>query len=173
MSRSEIYISSFVVKEKYSSKDSSLYDLNEKIVVEEKEYKNMLNVIKMFCYEYEEYFDNDNKIFSIDQSTIVLQEEKNYDYLSFVIKCGSYGLKGSIIDKKTRKINYIMSENDANVKSFNCMLYVPKVINEKIYKGLIMFQSLDNYGVKTITTRYLGGFLSKHGLIINVRSFIY
>lgn len=89
----------------------------------------------------------------------------------FVIRSGAYGVESDIVDVQTEQVKYKRKSIDADIKRFACLVLVPKDINDiKVNKGIIIFQTISSYGVKTISTKYLRTFFSAMGMTFETRS---
>lgn len=66
---------------------------------------------------------------------------------------------------------YSRTKDDADIKKFRCLLYIPKdIANYKAKKGIILFNTIGNYGVKSITTEYLREFFKEFNIVFETRS---
>ena len=167
MSTSGLMICSFYLKARHL-REEQLYSLNQVKEIEENgEIITYDSVFEMLSEFFEKYysFDDDLKhmrMFCIDE---------NYTSVSFTIKSGVYGLKGSLTNRTTQKVNYERSIEDADMKSFKCLIYVNKDTPDTIInKGIIIFQSIATYGVKTVTVRKMKDFFAKKNLTLETRS---
>ena len=78
------------------------------------------------------------------------------------INSGAYGIESNITDIKTNEIVYKKKENHADIKPFYFFLAIPtKNDKYEIEKGIIIFQNIGVYGIKTITMRKLKEYLSE------------
>lgn len=132
---------------------------------EEKNFSNFMEVFIDFWEKYGEYnnYADEQKMFSFDKSVKIEGEEENYTYFMGKINSGSYGIESEITDIETNKVVYKKKEKDADIKPFYIFLAVPKK-NDKyeIEKGIIIFQNIGAYGIKTITMKYLKDYLIKY-----------
>lgn len=132
---------------------------------EEKLFPNFMEVFKDFwsknC-EYSKYIE-DQKLFSFDKNVKIEGEEENYEYFMGRINSGSYGIESEITDIETNEVVYKKKGKDADIKPFYFFLAIPKK-NEKyeIEKGIIIFQNIGGYGIKTITMNYLKNYLDQY-----------
>lgn len=111
------------------------------------------------------------KVFSIKEGSIKEHEDITYRCISFVVKSGKYGIEGDITNRHTQQIIHHRSEDEADVKEFTCLIYVPKDTEEvTVSKGICVFQSIATYGIKTITVDFLRRFFSNVNLTIITRS---
>lgn len=75
-------------------------------------------------------------------------------------------------DRKTREVVYTRKKEDADIKPFDFMVFVPKDDEDKnVVKGMFLFETIGTYGVKTIATNNIKGYFSeKYGLTMETRS---
>lgn len=175
MITSGLMICSFYLKKRFSRDDNNLYNLNEQFVTRDEEHKhdNVLDMLISFCQENFEFSDDEKnmKMFSVDSGTIQISDEETYRALSFSIRSGAYGLESNITDRNTKKIKYQRTEDDADIKNFKFLAFVPKDVNNtSVSKGIMIFQTLGTYGVKTITLNYLKRFFAERDLTLETRS---
>ena len=75
-----------------------------------------------------------------------------YRYLIFSVHSGYYGFPSDLIDRTTKQKVYRKTKDQADVKEFYVMVVIPK--NSELAsptRGLIFFQEIGVYGIKTIT----------------------
>ena len=172
MINSGLMICSFYIKDKFSRKED-LKLLNKTISTSSEDYNNVFEIIKEFCVRFKDYYDDDQKMkmFSIDQSSISTIDENTYSYITFEINSGAYGIESRITNRKTREVKYKRETDDADIKKFHCVVFVPKDNEEiQVNKGIILFQTLGAFGVKSLTTQYIKSFLSELDLSFFTRS---
>ena len=168
MISSGLYIFSFNIKKKYSRGDKYIY-LNPFTIGKITNDFNMVQQILNFMVSHIDVIDDDKlmKLFSIEDKTIVQDETANGMYLTCIIKSGSYGLESDITDRRTSRVVYSRKSDDADIKRFRCLFYIPKnKANFVAKKGIAIFQSLGNYGVKSITLKCLKSYFSKQELTL-------
>lgn len=166
MISSGLYIFSFDIKRKYSRGDKYVY-LNPFKIGEVSNDFNVVQQILNFMRSHVNVIDDDKlmKLFSIENKTILQDETENGIYLTCIIKSGSYGLESDITDRKTSRVVYSRKSDDADIKRFRCLFYIPKnKANFVAKKGIAIFQSLGNYGVKSITLKRLRSYFSEQEL---------
>ena len=174
MIRHGLLICSFNLKKKYSK--SSLieyiplwatYENNGKI------YDGFPKAFKEFVANFTN-FSNDEKMmkmFSIDSNSIKTFNRSEYMTISGLIESGSYGIESEITNTKSKRVVYKKTIEDADVKKFQFLFYIPKSNKEKAVKGIIIFESIGTFGVKTITTQKMKDFFSeKYDLTLETRS---
>lgn len=88
-------------------------------------------------------------------------ETDTYTYLIFSAFAGYYGYASSLIDRGTKQMTHKKSRDEADVKEFYVMVAIPKDSPiQKAKRGLIFFQEIGVYGVKTITINTMQSFFS-------------
>lgn len=144
-----------------SKKSIEIINLNQNIIGEENQYEDFFDIIRKFCHKYNDYIlsDYNQKMFKIDTKEIRVEENDNFRYTSIDVKVGGYGIDAEIIDKKTAKMSYKRTKEDAEIMKFKVFFAIPK--GRATVKGIILFQNIGQYGIKTITTEYLSKFISK------------
>lgn len=171
-------ICSFYLKKRFQRGDEELLPLNlEYEFVDEDDnhyhFENALDIVKHFCDASIEGTDDEKamKLFSVQENSDQIHSKPAYSALSFIINSGSYGIESEITDRKTRKVSYRCSENDAPVKKFRCVAFIPKDTKRmQVTKGILVFQALGTFGVKSITVKNLKAFCAKFGLTLETRS---
>lgn len=132
---------------------------------EEKEFLNFMDIFMDFWKKHGEYNNNveEQKLFSFDQMVKIEGEERDYKYFMGKVNSGAYGVESEITDIETNKVVYKKKGKDADIKPFYFFIAIPKE-NEKyeVEKGIIIFQNIGVYGIKTITMKYLKKYLSKY-----------
>lgn len=134
---------------------------------------NVISVIKEFYNSKlkPEQIEYHKKYFGVKNDSFNVEERDNRIYVSFTVICGGYGIKADITDINTDKILFNKKANNADVKDFRIMFAFEK--NQEgfiITKGVVLFQVIGQYGVKSLTTSRFKEFLSKE---FNVTPFFY
>ena len=170
-------VCSFCLKKRYSRNSESL-PLNHPYPyyengIEQKVFSDAFEIFSDFCLSNSAFSDNAKrqKVFSIMEDSYKEYDTATYRCCSFVVRSGSYGVEGDITNRETNTITYRRNENEADVKSFRVVAYIPKDIGgTQIAKGILVFQSIATFGIKTITMEYFRGYLEKYGLSLDLRS---
>lgn len=169
-----LLICSFQLKRKYSKKEEDYYLLNQTYENDEHTYTNVIEMFECFIKSYTEYDDNEKnmKMFAIDESSVIKEYNKNAWIINGKILCGSYGIESEMTNKDTKEVVYTRKKEDADIKPFHFIVYVPKDKDEgKVNKGLLLFEMVGAYGVKTITTNYMRKYFSDEiGLTMEIKS---
>lgn len=174
MISSGLLVCSFYVKKKFSRSNENIIELNNIMQDEQgNEYTDIFSLFDEFLKKSIETKDDENsmKLFSIDSAAITKYNCETYRAISFIVSSGSYGLESDIINRKTGKVRYKRTQDDADIKQFFCLIYLPKDCDEiKVQKGIMLFQTISTYGIKTITTKQMKDFFSQKGLTLETRS---
>ncbi len=174
MISSGLLVCSFYLKKKFSRSDENIIELNNKICDDQdNEYENVFSMIEAFLNKSVVTTDDEKsmKLFTVDEDSIKKHDHKTYSAVSFAILSGSYGLESDITDRKTGNLKYKRTQDDADIKRFYCLIYVPKDTDDtRIQKGIMLFQTISTYGIKTITTKQLKEFFSEKGITLETRS---
>ena len=167
-----LLICSFYLKKRFSSDD--VIGLNEEYEYKGYNYINVMKMMEEFFDSYSDYVDNEKnmKLFSIDCDSIKVMNDKKSSYIYGVIKSGAYGMESQITNKDSGEISYVRTKDDADIKNFCFMIYIPKDSKYvTVKKGIMLFQMIGNYGVKTITIEYMREFFSEnYSLTLGTRS---
>lgn len=90
-------------------------------------------------------------------------ETDTYTYLIFSAFAGYYGYASNLIDRGTKQVTHKKSRDEADVKEFYVMVAIPKDSSlQKAKRGLLFFQEIGIYGVKTITVKTMQSFFSSN-----------
>ena len=169
---------SFFMKQRFKKGNENVYKLNGEYnyiddVGNQNSYEDFFAIMQAFCKKYEDVADDEKeqKLFSIKKESVSVSETDTYKTMSFIIMSGSYGIEGYIKKRITYETVHVRTRDQAEIQEFVCVVYIPKDIRGvNIEKGMMVFQSIGNYGVKTITTDYIRLFLSSMGLTFETRS---
>lgn len=177
MSNCAMLVCSFFVKKRFTRKNSSIYNLNQEIVCDiddsSESFSSYFDILRLFCDNNRLFLDDkkQRKMFSVQPDSLSTFDCDSYRVMSFVVKSGSYGVEADMTNRYTSKVSYHRTEDEADVKAFQCVTYIPKdTPSVNVQKGIMVFQSIATYGVKTITINTMRNFLSKYGLTLETRS---
>lgn len=180
MANHGMLVCSFRIKQRHEqTKDDLLCQLNETFEVDRDDvegsitFVDIIEFLQSFCYSNNIVTDDKKKqkLFCILCDSIKTHDESTYRAISFIIRSGNYGIEAQMVDRITGEETHKRNENEAAMMDFRCVVYVPKDVEDrKIRKGIMIFESVSVYGVKTITTDYLRKFFSLYGLIFETRS---
>ena len=162
---------SFFIKKKNSSGHDKTYELNTpfSLVVqsgdEEKtlSYNNAIELFEEFVSNNDQIDDKEEtkQLFSCTQLDAGVSETEKFKYFFFAINAGYYGYASDLVDRISLKAVYKKTKDQADVKRFYAMVVVPKDHpKSKTTRGLLFFQEIGVYGVKTITSRAIQSYFS-------------
>lgn len=162
---------SFHTRKKNKKGIEGICSLNKPSVYKDRETKEeieFLNFMEIFIDFWEKFGEYNNsieeqKLFAFDPDFKIEGEEKDYKYFMGKINSGAYGVESEITDIETNEVVHKKKGNEADIKQFYFFIAIPKE-NEKyeVEKGIIIFQNIGVYGVKTITMDYLKKYLCKY-----------
>ena len=152
------------IREKNPGKNNTvnIVNLNKKIKGEKKEYDDFFELLKDFCQKYSRKFvlnDSEQKMFKVETENIDIEENEKFRYTYIDINSGGYGIEANIVNTKTNKILYTRKKEHAETIHFRVFFAVPK--DDDTCKGIIIFQNIEQYGIKTITTDYFKKFINE------------
>ncbi len=137
-------------------------------------YTDVFDMFCSFCEKHIALLDDEDamKVFSVKEGTVTMHNKAGaYRAMTFTISSGSYGIESSVTDRHTKKEKYKKTQDDADVKDFNCLVFVPEDDGEKkVTKGIMIFQTVAAYGVKMISTKQMRRFFGEAGLTFETRS---
>lgn len=156
---------SFFFKQKNSKKKDDFLCLNTPLKANkefgQEEFEDVMQALVRFYDSLGKTYDDHEKqkLFSCDPACKQINSKNGYTYLFGKVNSGAYGIEADIVDTKTKKTLYKQKADQANVKPFYIFFAIPHDANGKrIRKGLLFFQNVGQYGIKTITTDYLSTF---------------
>lgn len=163
-----VSIATIRLNKKNSKKDKSITfysDLSE--YIENCKYYdcNFEHAIEEFCKSkiHNERVEELQKYFGVKKDSYKKVESDEKKYISFTVTCGSYGLKSNITNTDTGNIDFEREINHADVKEFRVMIaYKKNRPGYSVKKGVILFQTLGQYGIKMITIKKIKDFFSNN-----------
>ncbi len=174
MISSGMMICSFFLKERNRRGVELRQPLNVDYASEENgNFDDVFAMMDAFCENNADFFDDEKgrKMFSVDVSSVKMMDGDTYRAMSFTIRAGGYGVEADMTDRKTKRIKYRRKADDADIKDFKFLIYVPKDVEEHtVTKGIMIFQTIATYGVKTLTTKRMREFFGSIGLTIEMQS---
>lgn len=146
--------------------------LNEKVIInrlqdgEERtyEYTSAFDLIVDFIGANTDVDDKEvrQQLFNCSFNSTNQGETDTYRYLIFTVYAGYYGYASKLVNRKTKSTVHKKSRDEADVKPFYVVVVIPKDTEiSKAQRGLILFQEIGIYGVKTVTTKAMQEFFSK------------
>ena len=177
MTNSGMLVCSFFLKKRFSREKAQTFNLNQEIVCktdeDTKHFADFFEMATEFCNRNTAFVDDKKarKMFSVKEGSLLHYDEATYHAMSFVIQSGSYGVEADMTNRHTMKVSYHRTEDEADIKSFLCIIYIPKDMEmNSINKGIFVFQSIATYGVKTITVDLMRSFFKELGVTLETRS---
>jgi len=159
-SRKDEYISFFTNLSQY--KETCIYLCDNIIALLETFYKLRLKSEQLVNYK---------KYFRTEEDSFIAEEKNNRIYVSFTILCGAYGIHSNITNIDNDKVEFNRKANNADVKEFRVMFAFSKDQRGfEIKKGVVLFEVIGQYGIKTLTTSIFKEFLSTQ---FNLMPFFY
>lgn len=161
---------SFHFKETNSKGDYRIFALNSKY-----KFKKISNTIEADSFDILKGFletrsgyindENEEKLFSCSFDS--MGENEYFRFLMGRIKCGSYGYLSDVVDIDSMKTITKIKPNQAPIKDFLFFIAIPKD-NKRVTveKGLLFFQNYGQFGIKTITLKYLQVYLNQFHITI-------
>lgn len=145
-----------------------IYNLNSEMVFpmpdsSEYVFESALELIKVFVLSSTQTNDREDnqQLFRCELSEDNIGETSDYRYLVFSVFSGYYGIASDVIDRNTKATVYKKTKDQADVKQFYVMVAIPKDTDSvKATRGLIFFQEIGVYGIKTVTTAAMQDFFS-------------
>lgn len=165
-------VCSFYFKKRFSQ-SNLIYKLNHKIPEETPLYDDVTGIFRSFCEEHMQVKDDEKKqkLFSIKADSFKVYAYDTFRAISFVIISGDYGIEADITNRHTRTVVHHRNSDEANMQEFHCVAYIPYDAGKTLVKkGILVFESIASYGVKTVTTRHFRAFLANSDITLETRS---
>ncbi len=161
---------SFYLRKKHSKTTKDVYNLNEPFSIKDengniRNYANCDVLFKDFFKAYMTMSIDETKKQSFqciyDETGIL--ETDDYKVYYTKICSGDYGSTSEIINSNTKEVKYKKNADDIDVKPFYVFVVLPKDnLTLKVQKGMLIFQNIGPYGIKTITTNKMQEFFSNN-----------
>lgn len=167
---------SFHLKPTKSQK--KVFEINREIKVEKDEqvitFENCSVIFKSFFGAYSNSISDDGKkkTFNCSFDETYQGETEGYIYMYALIKSGNYGSASEIKNIDTNEVVHKKKPNEAEEKPFYLFIVIPKDNTRvTVQKGMLLFQNVGPYGVKTITTEYMQKYFSENfGITIKCKT---
>lgn len=164
---------SFSIRPYYSKGFSKAFTLNQELKLQQRVdgecheciFPSAMELIKEFIYRNSMIDDkvDTKQLFYCQFDPSNQGETDTYIYLIFSAFAGYYGYTSNLIDRGTKQVTHQKSRDEADVKEFYVMVAIPKDSSiQKARRGLLFFQEIGIYGVKTITTKTMQSFFSSN-----------
>lgn len=169
---------SFHLKRTNSRKLDSIFSLNSTIDGfyngEEFYFKDATELFASFFASHEEMLNDSSKqqTFSCEYDADFQDETEAFRLLYARIFSGIYGSSSDIIDADTKKVKFNKSSTDIDTRPFYVFVILPKDSDKvKVQKGMLIFQNIGQFGIKTITTEYMQTYFSSNfGITLKCRT---
>lgn len=178
MINSGMMICSFFLKKSYSRGTDNVLMLNNdyNFTQEDDTTISFADCFKMFETFCSNHYDNTNddkkmKTFSVERGSVKMYNEDVYKAMAFTVISGGYGIESDLTDSNTNEVLFHRDTHIADNKKFNVLLFVPKDQGEVcVSKGIMIFQTIGTYGVKTFSIKKMQEFFMSIGLSMQTRS---
>ncbi len=159
---------SFHFRKANARRPDRVYGLNQPFVFsnedgEEVRFDTITELFELFFQKYEQMYTDDKKkqTFSCDYDSASYEENDSYRMFYVRIQSGVYGSSSDILDGVTKKTKLKKKSDDIEVRPFYLFFFVPKdTKNVTVQKGILIFQNVGQFGIKTITTELMQDFFS-------------
>ena len=178
MINSGMMICSFFLKKSYSRGTDNMFMLNNSydFIQEDNTTLSFADCFKMFEKFCLNHYDNANdekkmKTFCVERGSIKTYNEDVYRAMAFTVISGGYGIESDLTDSNTNEVLFHRDTHIADNKKFNVLLFVPKDQGDMcVSKGIMIFQTIGTYGVKTFSIKKMQEFFMSIGLSMQTRS---
>lgn len=165
---------SFYLKKSNSRKQDKIFSLNSDMsgTYNEQEYTiyNAQELFESFFHAHENMEKDDIKkqTFSCRYEDSYTRDTAAFKMIYAKIQSGIYGTSSVIYDADTNRVKLKKSAKDIDVRPFYVFVILPKDTEDmKVQKGMLIFQNVGQFGVKTVTTDLMQSyFSSNYGITI-------
>lgn len=157
---------SFFLQKTNSKKAADIYALNRPLITDSTAGVkiSVVDLFELFFQNCAEIRKDSNKqqSFSCDLSSEHISETDDYKMICVRMLSGIYGSSSDILDGNTHKLKYRKKSTDIDTRPFYVFVVIPKD-SEKVVvqKGILIFQNVGPFGIKTITTENMQAFFSE------------
>lgn len=158
---------SFSLNNLYCKDRKKSFNLNENIEVKKDEDVVSVSVQKLFEDFFEAYADCDRddenqKTFRCVTDITYFGRTDSFEYFYAIIHSGIYGSASNITNVYTREVTHQMKANEAPERPFYLFIVIPNGSETiTVQKGMLIFQNIGQYGVKTITLNKMVSYFSE------------
>ena len=178
MINSGMMICSFFLKKSYSRGTDNVYMLNGGYDFTNDEgatisFDDCFKMFEMFCSNHHDNTNDDKKMktFSVERGSVNNYDTDTYRAMAFTVISGGYGIESDLTDSNTNEVLFHRDTHIADNKKFNILLFIPKNQGETIVsKGIMIFQTIGSYGVKSFSLKKMQEFFMSIGLSLQTRS---
>lgn len=169
---------SFIIKKSNSRRVDKIFSLNSGIkgTHEDTEFyfNDSIELFSNFFSSYTEIITDTEKqqTFSCEWEPSFFEETAGFRLLYAKVFSGIYGSSSDIIDADTKKVKFTKSSTDIDTRPFYVFVIVPKDSEDiAVQKGMLIFQNIGQFGIKTITTDYMQSYFSNNwGITLKCRT---
>lgn len=160
---------SFFLQKSNSKAGENIFDLNHPISYPtENGEENVISVPELFEHFFRQYQamkkdDDKQRSFHCDVSSIKELDTPDFKATYVRILSGIYGSSSEILDGESQEIKYTKTASDIETRPFFVFVVIPKD-NDRVtvQKGMLIFQNVGPFGIKTLTTEYMRSFFSEY-----------
>ena len=167
MNHLSITVCSFHLRKFNSKTNKDIFDLNKNISYTNDNQEQLVTTVKeMFMsfsssHSESQKDDDKKKTFSCNYLPTCDISTEKYNGYTFEIQSGYYGSSSTIFDVDTREKKYDVTPNDVAEKKFYLYVIIPKDNRRvTVNKGMLIFQNIGIFGIKTITYENLFRFFT-------------
>lgn len=165
MTNISITACSFYLRTTNSKTNKGIYNLNDPFTLNStcEVYPDISIIFKNFFQKYKliQINEENKQSYSCEFEEKDKIEDENFIAYCARIFSGEYGNTADIIDLETKTKQYIKRANDIEIRPFYIYVVFPKDSKTlKVQKGMLIFQNIGSYGIKTITTTQMQDFFS-------------
>lgn len=160
---------SFYLKKPSTKGFNNIYNLNDIIQCQSEENSNIsIDINNLFSSFFNNFYEGIDKkeeyqkTFYCEHNDEDIVEFEEYKCIHAIIYSGNYGSSSEIRDIETRDLKYKKTPKEADERPFYIYIVIPKDNSDvTVQKGIIFFQNIGPYGIKTIATDYMRQFFKK------------
>lgn len=156
---------SFTVKQSNSRRREKIFQLNKEIRGNKNDISFSFQDVQGLFIAFFEHSSklvvdkNRRQTFSCEYSSDNFVETDSFKMIFSKIQSGQFGTASSILDHETLSLKLKKTSKDIDMKPFYVFVIIPKDDdNLHVQKGMLIFQNVGQYGVKTITTQLMQSF---------------
>ena len=160
---------SFHLRKLNSKGNNKIYDLNKPLTIKDSEgidhqFSDLSEIFVAFFNSCAKITKDDvrQQTFMCEYNSGNVVETNDFRMLYVKINSGIYGNSSEIFDGKTQRSVYKKKATDIDTRPFYLMVIFPRD-NKKVtvQKGMLIFQNVGPFGVKTITTELMQEYFSR------------
>lgn len=169
---------SFFIKKTNSRNTEKVFALNSQIKGCQDDkffcFNDAIDLFSAFFNSYAEIITDTGRqqTFSCECNSSFFDETSGFRLIYAKVFSGIYGSSSDIIDANSKQVKFTKSATDIDTRPFYVFVIVPKDSeNVTVQKGMLIFQNVGQYGIKTITTEYMQMYFSSNwGITLKCRT---